>query len=93
MIFATVLGYVANIVSNISAARKDFQGRYYRLYNDCIQCILAEMANCVLWHCPSQITVTIWQNIWYKPQSRSLSKPVHFQIIQRKIIDTSDNFR
>ena len=37
MIFATVLGYVANIVSNISAARKDFQGRYV----DCIQCILA----------------------------------------------------
>ena len=28
MIFATVLGYVANIVSNISAARKDFQGMY-----------------------------------------------------------------
>ena len=27
MVFATVLGYVANIVSNISAARKDFQGK------------------------------------------------------------------
>ena len=31
MIFATVLGYVANIVSNISAARKDFQGEYFKL--------------------------------------------------------------
>ena len=28
MVFATVLGYVASIVSNISAARKDFQGKY-----------------------------------------------------------------
>ena len=28
MVFATVLGYVANIVSNISAARKDFQGKF-----------------------------------------------------------------
>ncbi len=26
IIFATVLGYIANIVTNISAARKDFQG-------------------------------------------------------------------
>jgi hypothetical protein len=25
--FATVLGFIANIVTNISAARKDFQGR------------------------------------------------------------------
>ena len=24
--FATVLGYIANIVTNVSAARKDFQG-------------------------------------------------------------------
>ena len=25
--FATVLGYIANIVTNVSAARKDFQGK------------------------------------------------------------------
>ena len=30
--FATVLGYIANIVTNVSAARKDFQGKL------CIQC-------------------------------------------------------
>ena len=33
MIFATVLGYVANIVSNISAARKDFQGNIKNIYS------------------------------------------------------------
>ena len=27
IMFATVLGYIANIVTNISAARKDFQGK------------------------------------------------------------------
>ena len=27
--FATVLGYIANIVTNVSAARKDFQGKGY----------------------------------------------------------------
>ena len=32
MIFATVLGYVANIVSNISAARKDFQGNIENVF-------------------------------------------------------------
>ena len=26
--FATVLGFIANIVTNVSAARKDFQGEY-----------------------------------------------------------------
>ena len=31
--FATVLGYIANIVTNVSAARKDFQGKL-----ECIQC-------------------------------------------------------
>ena len=33
--FATVLGYIANIVTNVSAARKDFQGTYvcYLSYN------------------------------------------------------------
>ncbi|KAF4533319.1 hypothetical protein B566_EDAN004440 [Ephemera danica] len=28
MLFATVLGHVANIVTNVSAARKEFQGKY-----------------------------------------------------------------
>jgi cyclic nucleotide gated channel alpha 3 len=29
MLFATVLGHVANIVTNVSAARKEFQGKYF----------------------------------------------------------------
>jgi cyclic nucleotide gated channel alpha 3 len=28
LLFATVLGHVANIVTNVSAARKEFQGEY-----------------------------------------------------------------
>ena len=31
--FATVLGFIANIVTNVSAARKDFQGKSWRSYN------------------------------------------------------------
>lgn len=34
--FATVLGYIANIVTNVSAARKDFQGRI--VYFALLQC-------------------------------------------------------
>jgi len=30
--FATVLGIIANIVTNVSAARKDFQGKIYQLF-------------------------------------------------------------
>ena len=29
MCFATVMGYIASIVTNISAARKDFQGEHW----------------------------------------------------------------
>jgi cyclic nucleotide gated channel alpha 3 len=30
--FATVLGIIANIVTNVSAARKDFQGKIKKFY-------------------------------------------------------------
>lgn len=30
LLFATVLGHVANIVTSVSAARKEFQGEYNR---------------------------------------------------------------
>lgn len=33
LLFATILGHVANIVTNISMARKDFQGRIIYLYS------------------------------------------------------------
>lgn len=61
MLFATVLGHVANIVTSVSAARKEFQGEYANCYNMHLETITGEIGN-YIW-C---ITSGIWLEIEMK---------------------------
>jgi cyclic nucleotide gated channel alpha 3 len=48
LLFATIMGHVASIVSNLSNARKDFQGRANKIYSVFILFILYLKLNWML---------------------------------------------
>lgn len=72
LLFATVLGHVANIVTNVSAARKEFQGKIYVL----IFILITKIK--------SRQDIMLEQFIWTKTESFTLIACTYFVCGERK---------